>query len=148
MARVPPPVGEKSETVPIKGSTVEVLKMKRVGRIYLPSGEVAYKVDTRTSEKLSAREPVLVFNHGLGQYGLVTGEIAIKFRSRQDASHFPATEYSGFSKVGNLDIYTIQASSPDDFVGFLKKLSLRKDLSWVEPTIEYVSGIKAESGKL
>ena len=148
MAGNSPPIGEQSETVTVKGSAVEVLKLKRVDRISLPSGDVAYKVESRDSEKLSARNPLLVFNHGLGQYGLVTGEFAIKFRNRQDASQFPASEYSNFLKVGNFDIYTIQASSPDEFVAYLKKLSLRKDLLWVEPTIEYVSGIKLGSGKL
>ena len=149
MSRVLQPItDDRSEDLSIKGSSVVLFKDRRVSYRESASGATAYDVVARTVEKLSARDPLLVFNRGLGQYGLVTGEIVIKFRTRESASEFPVSEFYGFKKLGNLDMYIVQASSPDEFAIYFKKLSLRKDLLWVEPTIRYVSGLNLERSKL
>lgn len=137
---------KQSVQVMIKGSTVEVIGGRSVNERTLASGDVQFEVVSRSQNfsKLSATNPILVFNHGLGEYGFITGEIAIKFRQARDIRSFPTSEFLGFSKVGNLDIYTVQASSAEQFAAYIKNLSARKDLLWVEPTIQYVPEIKSD----
>lgn len=139
-------LNEGSVQVKFKGMTVEVIAEKSVNERILASGEVVHEVVARPEEavKLSVKNPVLIFNHGLGEYGFVTGEIAIKFRRSQDVGSFPVSEFLEFSKVGNLDFYTVQASSPEQFATYMGALLARKDLLWVEPTVRYVSDIKSD----
>ncbi len=142
-------LNEDAVQVKFKGMTVEVIAEKSVHERVLASEEVVHEVVARSQEaaKLSVKNPVLIFNHGLGEYGFVTGEIAIKFRRSQDVASFPVSEFLGFSKVGNLDVYKVQASSPEQFATYMSALLARKDLLWVEPAIQYVSDIKSDKAR-
>jgi len=142
-------LNEDSVQVKFKGMTVEVIGEKSVNERVLASGEVVHEVIARSQEapKLSIKNPVLIFNHGLGEYGYITGEIAIKFRRSQDLASFPVSEFLEFSKVGNLDVYRVQASSPEQFARYMRDLLARNDLLWVEPTVRYVSDIKSDKAR-
>jgi hypothetical protein len=139
-------VEKESLQIDIKGAMVEVIRDKSVNERALASGDIIFEVVTRSQDvaELSVTNPVLIFNHGLGEYGFVTGEIAIKFRRSEDIRSFPTSEFLKFSKVGNLDVYTVQASSSEQFAAYMKSLLARKDLLWVEPYIHYVPEIKSD----
>lgn len=145
MPRYSRSLDKQSVHVEIKGLAVEVIKGRSVYERVLASGDVTFEVaQSQEMTKLSAKNPALIFNHGLGEYGFITGEIAIKFRRPQDAGSFPTSEFAGFSKVGTLDVYTVRASSPEQFAIYMKALSARDDLLWVEPTVQYVPDIKSD----
>jgi len=147
--RVVRSIDAQSAQLVVKGFTIEVIKNKRVNERLLASGELSYEVisSATQAEELSEKSPVLVFNHGLGEYGLMTGEITFKFRNPESFASFPTSEFRGFTKVGNLDVYSVQAPSPDEFVLYVKKLALRKDLLWFEPTVRYVPDIRTDKGR-
>ncbi len=147
MPRLSRAISPDATIVQLRKTRVEIIKDRSVELSVTSSGATAYRVAPRSSATaiLSETSPVLVFNHDYGSYGYITGEIVFKFKSRELALGFPHTEFSKFRKLGNLDVYVIQASSPDEFVSFVEKLTSRRDIAWIEPTINYVSNIKFEN---
>jgi hypothetical protein len=125
------------------GMRLEVLGNRRIDIEHLASGEQAVVV-TRdsTNTALSPSSPALIFNHGYGQYGFITGEIAFKFRHPESVAGFPKQEFGGLARVGSLDVYTVQSNSPSQFILYMRKLSARQDVLWIEPFVEYVAEVR------
>jgi hypothetical protein len=137
---------KQSVHVEIRGLTIEVMRGKSVKKRVLASGEVKFEIIAKPQSvaKLSADNPLLIFNHGLGEYGFITGEIAIKFKAPQNAANFPSSNFLEFARVGNLDVYRVQASSAEQFAVYIRDLSSREDLLWVEPVVRYFPSISSD----
>jgi hypothetical protein len=131
----------------IAGTRVELIKDKSVDIEIIGPGQASHTVEPglQRGEMLSARNPTLVYNHDYGSYGYITGEIIFKFRDQESAEDFPEGEFNGFRRVGSLNIFSVQATSPEAFMTYLTALKRRKDLIWVDPISVYVASIKSES---
>ncbi len=130
----------------LRKTKIEIIEGKTVKVEIASSGDARFDVRERSQYEtvLSASRPTLIFNRDYGSYGYITGEIAFKFRNSSDAVNFPEWEFPGVKKLGRLEIYTVQARSTDEFAAYVRKLSARNDLAWVEPAVTYFSGSPAE----
>ena len=137
------PVASSEMTLEYKGVRIEVIESRRVRMDKLTAGDVGSAVVAADGDfaSLSAGNPVLVFNSDYASYGMATGEIVFGFRIAGGERDFPQADFPGFSKVGNLAIFSVQARSPREFVSVFNRLKSRTDLSWVEPTVKYVAAI-------
>ena len=149
MPRITRTLNADAKVVIIKKTRVEIIKDKVVQTEVSASGDQTYEVISRaeSGSSLSAKNPTLIFNHDYGSYGLVTGEIVFKFKDREAVSKFPAQDFVGFRRLGNLDVYAIQASSPDEFILFISILGARDDVLWIEPTIRYIGRLGDNESK-
>jgi hypothetical protein len=134
------PVNQGGLVFMFKGATIDMLPQSTVRENIESSGEQNFYITPRSQSDsiLAPSNPVLVFNRAYGSYGYITGEITFKFKGDANPMAFPAAQYSGFKRVGNLSVFSIQAQSLPDFASYMEQLALRDDLEWFEPVTRYV----------
>ena len=86
--------------------------------------------------RLTADQPVLVFNHAYQQFGYATGEIAFKFKGDKSLSSVKSFVPSA-EAVGN-QFYVVNVQTPAAILSVTNQLKARSDIDWVIPTVKYL----------
>lgn len=133
------PVIDPSMVVIDRGSKLEILPTKRASPVVDSATRAVMHhvtVVASSSTPIGPFQLGVVFNHALQQQGYITGEIAFKVKSGRTFSGSTAL-YPGLKRIVAPSVYVVYARTPAEFIAVLKRLQVRSDLDWVEPTVTY-----------
>ena len=125
--------------IDFQNASIEVFPQRRVS---VESAEVGKQVIRESVSSATASladlDGVLVFNYAYQAYGYATGQISFKFKTgRAPTMPLPEATFSGFRKLGNLDVYEVNAKNPAEFLDLYRLIQARTDVEWVVPDIRY-----------
>ena len=116
---------------------IEIFPTRRVGITTNSSGiRVMTETETSHAARISAREPVLIFNHVYQQFGYATGEIAFKFKRDKPISMVKSI-IPDARAVGN-KFFVVNVRTPAEILSVTEQLKARSDVDWVIPTVNYL----------
>jgi len=125
--------------IEFQNASIEVFPQRSVS---VEPAEVGKQVIRESASSATASladlDGVLVFNYAYQAYGYATGQISFKFKTgRTPTMPLPETTFPGFRKLGNLDVYEVNARNPTEFLALFRLLQARADIEWVVPDIRY-----------
>lgn len=121
-----------------RGNAIEVLPQVRAtpvagGNV---NGAMRLSIQAIGPVAIGNSTPGVVFNHSLRAQGYINGEITFAIKATMP-SGFDPTEYPGFRKLVNPNVYVVVARTSDEFVVLFNRLQSRTDLEWVEAQVQY-----------
>lgn len=122
-----------------RGSKLEIYPAQRA----IPQADYSGRVVAHHVTRAMAGSAInpsrlgVVFNHAMQQQGYISGEIAFKMKPGSTVTGFSSSLYPGLKRITNPDVYVVTGRTPAEFLQLLKRLQLRNDLEWVEPTVTY-----------
>ncbi|MBM4231200.1 MAG: hypothetical protein FJ184_10705 [Gammaproteobacteria bacterium] len=132
-------ISNSQNVVRVKDASIEIFPERRV--TVESSGEdsvIRETVLTSPTTSIKKTDGVLIFNYAYQAYGFATGEIVFKFKPSQAPSQPLASSlYPEFRRVGNTELYAVNARNPVELMSLYRKLAERSDGFWVQPTIRY-----------
>lgn len=133
------PISNAKNVLEVNSASVEIFPERRVSVVDSGDDEF-FRESVRTSGSTSIKKTdgVLVFNHAYQAYGYASGEIVFKFKPGQaPLTPLPSSLYPQFRRVGNTEMYAVNAGDPLELMSLYRKLAERADVLWVRPTIRY-----------
>ena len=136
----PTKLADESVVVMDRGSTLDVYLAPRVTLQAAAVGRQTIKAVTRTSatSSMGPSDRGVVFNRDIQQYGYISGEISFALKSVVRAAPSWVQSFAPkIKRLGDLNLYVVNAGSVSEFVQTMSLLSANADVEWVEPIVIY-----------
>ena len=136
---------EESQVVPLfAGSSIGLLPDKRVQVISNPETKQSISrkaVSAALGEPISASYRGVVFNSSMQSFGLLSGEIAFGLRANLEIKALRLEPGVNPRPLGPPGVYLVSVSSGTDFIRVFSALKNSRQVTWVEPAVEYIAEV-------
>lgn len=91
-----------------------------------------------TGDPISERERGVVFNYGMGAYGLISGEIAFEVLPGFDPRSLSWVATPPPKLLVPPSVYVVNAPTGSEFLRIMSMLETSKSVRWAEPAVSYI----------